>query len=509
MRSLKESMQLAGKCHIAWLDPDRDWMPTGGYEVAHDTGRWWDAMLRLEDATGFAIPPEVEAAMLRNLQRLTGNPDGLLMNDPSVDWLKEKARINPHNFREGLLAVTALVRFCDSAWARETGHRLIQTMDRCFQTDGRFDFTRLVCWGTVPHTEDPSHDQKSGQPWFDGTASSGRALEALVWFYEATGDALALDVAERVARHHLASTVNPDGSARAEILDPNNVGHNHSYLGTLRGLLLFGLLTNRNEYLDAVLATYRNSIWSHNITESGWTPHDLGRTRFPDETGDPVGEHASCGDVAQLALWLALRAGHTELLDDVERLVRARLLPSQIVDENNPRQDGAWGVYSHPFGQGSILDVFAAVTHSLTDICQHVVTRTEGGVVSVNLHFDTETPWATVRTRRSGRAACLIVVPKQPSELRLRVPGWTARETLRLTALGNPLPLHQDGHYLILSPRDVCAGAALEFEYDLPLRETVEILPVSGREFRLKWRGDEVVACDPKVPIYPAFANSG
>ncbi|NCO35281.1 MAG: hypothetical protein GW893_15655 [Armatimonadetes bacterium] len=508
MHSMEELLTLAGKCHIAWLDPDEDLMPTGGYEVAHDTGRWWDAMLRLENATGFAIPAEIEAAMLRNLHRLMGNPDALLMNDPSVEWLKEKARINPHNFREGLLAVTSLVRFRDSAWARETGHRLLKTMDRCLQSDGRFDFTRLVCWGKVPHTDDPSHDQKPGKPWFDGTANSGRALEAVVWFYEATGDCLALDVAERIARHHLANTVNPDGSVRAEIVDPNNVGHNHSYLGTLRGLLLFGLLTSQSEYVEAVTATYMNSLWRHNITESGWTPHDLGKTRFPDEKGDPVGEHASCGDVAQLALWLALRAGHTELLDDVERLVRARLLPSQTVDENNPRQHGAWGVYSHPFGQGSTLDVFAAVTHSLADIYQHVVTRSAEGVVSVNLHFDIETPWATVQTRRSEKGR-LIVEPKQRSEVRLRVPGWAPRETLRLEAWGNPLPLRWEGHYLIVSSRDVPAGAALELAYDLPLRETTEVMPVSRREFRLTWRGDEVAACDPEVPIYPVFVKGG
>ena len=46
-------------------------MPTGGYEVAHDTGRWWDAMLRLEEAIGFIIPDELEEALLRNLKTLT------------------------------------------------------------------------------------------------------------------------------------------------------------------------------------------------------------------------------------------------------------------------------------------------------------------------------------------------------------------------------------------------------------------------------------------------------
>jgi len=101
------------------------------------------------------------------------------------------------------------------------------------------------------------------------------------------------------------------------------------------------------------------------------------------------------------------------------------------------------------------------------------------------------------------------VEPKQRSEVRLRVPGWAPRETLRLEAWGNPLPLRWEGHYLIVSSRDVPAGAALELAYDLPLRETTEVMPVSRREFRLTWRGDEVAACDPEVPIYPVFVKGG
>ena len=105
-----------------------------------------------------------------------------------------------------------------------------------------------------------------------------------------------------------------------------HIGHTHSYCGTLRGLLLHGLATDDKKYVDAVASTYRNGLWGKAISHSGWTPHDQGKPRFHGPEGDPVGEHASCGDVAQIALWLALRAGQTDLLDDVERMIRARLL---------------------------------------------------------------------------------------------------------------------------------------------------------------------------------------
>ena len=167
-------------------------MPTGGYEVAHDLGRWWDAVLRLEEAIGFVIPAEYEAACLGNLQRLTDNPDRLLMNRRDIPWLRGEVRINPHNFRESLLAFGGLVRRRHSRWARKAGLHLVRVMDRSLRADGSFDFTRLGSWGHVPHTQDPSHTEVKRGGWFDGTATSGRSLEALVrsqslWPYVVSG----------------------------------------------------------------------------------------------------------------------------------------------------------------------------------------------------------------------------------------------------------------------------------------------------------------------------------
>jgi len=257
---LHARLQMAGAGLLAILDPEKEFMPTGGYEVAHDLGRWWDAMLRLEETLEFAIPAELEAAALRNLQRLTDNPDRLLMNRTDVPWLKEKAKINPHNFRETLLAFVGLVRRRQSLWARDAALHLARTMDRILQADGRLDYAGLGSWGQLPHTQDPSHTEAKRGNWFDGTATSGRAIEGLVWLYEATGAEEALDAARRIAEHHLALSTNRDGSVRHEIVDPENIGHNHSYHGTLRGLLLFGLLTGQRDYVDVVVATYRNAV---------------------------------------------------------------------------------------------------------------------------------------------------------------------------------------------------------------------------------------------------------
>jgi hypothetical protein len=379
------------------------------------------------------------------------------------------------------------------------------------------DYDKLAKVAGGPLSTDPLMVQRApAGEWFNATGTTGRALEAIVLFYEATGHAPAMELAKRLAEAHLRQVIDPGGKVRAELRDPGHVGHTHSYCGTLRGLLRYGLVSGEKQYVDAVAATYRNGLWGASISHSGWTPHDQGKIRFPNKEGDPIGEHASCGDVAQMALWLALQAGQTDLLDDVERLVRARLWPSQIVDEKNPRRDGAWGVYAHPFGYGAILDVFAAVLHSLADLHGQCVSPWRRGardIPTVHLHFDAETRELTVQSKR-GAEASLFITPKRMEEparqkpagdgvgLRIRAPAWATREKVRMTVGDRALPLDWDGPYLRVSSKDFVGGNAITLQHDLPPRQTVEEMPISHSRYALTWRGDEVVSCDPEAPIY-------
>jgi len=357
--------------------------------------------------------------------------------------------------------------------------------------------------------------------WRDTTGSSGRALEALVWFYEETGCDEVLDVASRIAACHLANSTNPDGSMRREIVDPAHGGHNHSYHGTLRGLLLFGLLTGQRQYVDTVEATYRKAVRGRLVKESGWAPHDLGKTGFPNEHGDPVNEPASTGDSAQLALWLALRAGCDDLLDDVERLVRARLLPSQCTwavgsltaGGRTPREVGAWSVYGpcHA-GKGCTPDVHAAVIHTLCDVYRDIITRTATGV-RVNLHFSAENEWLRTTATRSGGKARLSVRIKRPDNVWIRVPGWAPEASLRLTVDGQPLTPRRLGVFAWIPASALKAGSEIVLVHDLPERRTEEKMP-SGRTYTFAWYGDEIVGVSPQDgslsgSFYPKLENKG
>lgn len=128
-------------------------------------------------------------------------------------------------------------------------------------------------------------------------------------------------------------------------------------------------------------AAYRVNI-PRLVKESGYTSHNILIESF--------GETTSPGDAAQLALWLA-RAGNAEFLDDVDRLVRSRILPSQIRETpslhpisrfgKDATRDlekriigGYGGCHNHPHGHKvAVTDVTAADVHTLLDIYEHIV----------------------------------------------------------------------------------------------------------------------------------------
>jgi hypothetical protein len=390
-------------------------------------------------------------------------------------------------------------------------------MDRSLGVDGSFDFTELGSWEQVPHTQDPSHSEAKSEGWFDGTGTSGRALEALVWLFESTGESSVLDLARRVAEHPLEHSTSSDGKMREEIVNPDNAGHNHSYHGTLRGLLLFGLLAGQKDYVDVVEATYRKAVRNRIAMESGWAPHDLGKDRFPNDHGDPVTDPASTGDSAQLALWLALYAGCHDLLDDVERLVRARLLPAQLTEEDvrrHPgrefasREIGAWCIHgpSHG-GKGCTPDVLAAVTHSLCDIYRHICTQTEVGL-QVNLHLDYEDARVRVASSRDERRGEVSVRVKQPCDVLIRVPQWAPEDSVHVTVHGEEITAERLGMFAWVRGDILRDSGEVVMSYDLPERETEERMP-SGRCYR--FGGDEITGVTPQdepLSFYPAIRET-
>ena len=161
---LVTAMQRAAQCCLAWLDSRHHWRPTGGYEIAHDTGRWWDAMLRVQATTGFAIPAEQDAAMHDNLRALGDNMAGLLTNDGRTALPGGTAHVNPHNFRESMLAYSAMVRLRRDELALRLGRRLVETTRRMLEPDGQMAYARLAGLTKLPLSTDRPSVSTRGPP---------------------------------------------------------------------------------------------------------------------------------------------------------------------------------------------------------------------------------------------------------------------------------------------------------------------------------------------------------
>jgi len=478
------------------------------YDTAHNIGRWWDAMLQLEATTGFTISPSLEAKMLGNTVWFFDNPDNLCFNPPEVDEL-----VGPifelHSLRENLMALNALAYYRDNEWAVEQGHRMLETLTRMSTPDGGWDIDQSERFNRLGKPESGERYRKPN------VASSGRLIEALVWFYETTKDSLAFELADKLAAVHLEHSTSPDGSLNTTF-EPS---HTHSYLGTLRGLFLFGKMTNQREYIDRVAATYR-VMFPKIVKESGWCSHDLLK--------DKSAEVTSPGDFDQLAMWLALDAGHVDLLDDVERIVRARIIPSQITElpevelptglDRDQETGRLWGeeefvnvgerilgayggMQLEPHaGTRSTTDITAAVVHSLIDINTHWATYRPVGLM-INFHFDADNHSARVKSERGDQAKLTVELLGYDRAVFVRVPGWTPMDSVRLTVNGEGTPLNMVGQYAYVAAQG--EPTKIEMRYALPTKRTVET--TEGIDFTIDWRGDEIVGICPNTDFFPFY----
>ena len=135
--TLKEQVEFAGQNLLNSLEPEKNYLPywlfnekgDGWFRPGdqHNIGRVWDALLRLEDATGFDIPKEVETGMLSNLWEYCDNPSGILLDHPDPH---DARGWNIHSYRETMLAFNALVRFRNSKKAAKAGHTAIERMSK-------------------------------------------------------------------------------------------------------------------------------------------------------------------------------------------------------------------------------------------------------------------------------------------------------------------------------------------------------------------------------------------
>lgn len=504
--NLKGIMELGGQNMLDCCNPERNYLPyftipdpgAGAKDIAwnHNIGRWLDSLLRLEDTIGWKIPPERLTIMEDNLRKFCENPDSLPFG-PLDGWLGIKPDFYLHSLREYIFAVNSLVRYRKSAWAEELGHRMLETIRRASTPEGDWILTEFDTYVNLP-VKKPAEYMPHG--------TSDRLVEALVLYYQTAGDSLALELSDRFARYHLKNSTHPDGTLNIASLQGAPTGHTHSYLGGLRGLFLFGELTGQHEYIDAVLATYRVTV-KRIVRESGYANHDL--EQVPGKVTS-IPECSSPGDAAQLAMWLALRRGYTDLLDDAERWIRARIVPGQITEEQavdptgsvDNRFRGGWGASREP--QGAMMsypDVTAAVLHTLCDIYRHVAVRNESGL-TVNFHFNYNDKNVSIISQRSNLGK-VTIMPKEKLNVFIRIPQWTPQESVQIIVCGKTIPLKMIGDFAYIPRTLMSEQPEIIVSYGLPAKTTIDA--INGSEYQYQWRGDDIVGVIPNTSVRPFY----
>ncbi len=506
--NLKKNLELGGTNLLNCLCPQERYLPywhivvddrqVAEYEFrphcnAHNVGRWWNTMLRLHAWTGFDIEPAIETALLEHTWAMCDNPTGTLLEDPDPD--------NPrtwyiHSYRETMLALAQLASVRGDERAVAQGRRAITQMREASRDLTRWDLHR--CGALTNPDPVPG---SGGEP----TYTHGRALEGILAFYEATREPIALEEAERLADFHFQYTVRPDGRLAA-----GSGHHTHSYLNTLRGLLLFAMLKQQTERQKIILATYRNAVTSM-ITRSGYLTHDIG-----DATTRSGGDISSAGDIAHLALLLWDCFHEPDLLDDVERLVRARLVPAQVLDPmpirprcDDPANDafrdlpqrfvGAiGGSVGHARGQACVTDFTAAALHSLIEIDRRAV-DVDDESVRINVHVDAVRPGLCVKTRRDGTMREVSIQDQTGKPLWIRLPAWTPRDAARLAINDSPAAMDiQKGFVRI--PAASQGARRIRLRFLLPEEVTHEPwreTEATQDHLAFHWRGDEIIRVDP------------
>ena len=362
-------------------------------------------------------------------------------------------------------------------------------------------------------TADPSRAKhgNSAAPAY----THGRAIEGLLCFHAATGEPAALEEAERLADFHFGYLLNADGS-----LARGCGHHTHSYLNTLRGLLMLAVLQGSRERQELIYRTFREAVTGM-ITRSGFVTHDVGN-RYG-------GDVASAGDVAHVALLLWDLFADPGLLDDAERIARARLFPAQVrepvpirpVEAAGSRDcyrdlpnrfiGAIGGSVGHVRGQTCVTDFTAATLHSLIELWTRTV-DVEGEVVRVNFHFDRELTEVGVRAERDENGARVTVVNRTGKELRLRFPGWADEGTRSMIVNGRHVKTTVEDGFVVVAQGEGTTTSELRFavpeyeEEELSRDESAEEETVT-----FCWRGDEIVDVSsggPYLAPRPALCRS-
>jgi len=327
--------------------------------------------------------------------------------------------------------------------------------------------------------------------------TSGRLIGALLKYFRVTDDALAIDLAIRLADHNIAKAF----TATGELTQAAGT-HLHSTEGTVTGIIDLGRLTNDAEYVEVGKDVYDVGLrpWR---TGFGWAKESRDASRGR-------GEANNTGDLIQSALLLG-QLGWPKYFGDAERFIRNGLLASQIentgwIPASDGRPDADAHVYSRvperargafvfttPNGYHSYnTDLVGGAIQSLCDAWQATLTEDRTGC-HVNLFFNCDTEHVSLCSDlpKAGR---LSLTSHRGGHFSVRIPSWFDRTSLVVRVDGElrPAIIARDQIQFL----DLHAGSRVELLFPQVRQRTVEKVTGYEEDFTVDWIGDTVQSVD-------------
>jgi len=228
--------------------------------------------------------------------------------------------------------------------------------------------------------------------------------------------------------------------------------------------------------------------------------------------------------VFQIALGVRLSdAGLGDYWDDVDALVRNRLVEQQYVDLGVMRQIA--GLKPDDTSRDALLTKYqggftvswpttidrmmfgsniASGTFGLYH-AWHGITRFDkaSGVATVNLFLNRASQWMNVASWLPYQGK-VELTNKQATRADVRIPGWV--DIKEVNCFKNGAPIHAGRHNHRLLIRDLAPGDVIRLEFPQPTSTDHYYLPTFGHQYEITWRGSTVVGIEPRDGGFPGYA---
>lgn len=465
--------------------------------IPHVTGRAIDALFFIEEILGSPVPKRAEEVYTRYLLQCYDNEDSL----PSYYHPETKKRgVEFHNMREGLEGLIWLIKRRNNEMAKEYAYKMLRTLASITDEKG------LLSSELVKKIGREGIFQGIGEVQ---TTTAGRLVGPLFRYYKLTGDILALELADKYARSVMERSFTKEG-----LLTDLAGNHIHSITSSLSGILEYAVAINDEELIEKVRKVYEIGLREF-YSSYGWCK-ELAWL----ETDQ--GEVNQIGDLIQIQLLLA-KSRDPKYYSQAEVFMRSALLPSQVLENDfiveNPEPKGDFernmkeriiGGFGFPTPSAHLqtphspintIDITQGAVQAVCEFTKHIITQTELGI-QVNLLFSWENDSAKVESYlpREGK---LIIRPKKPLNILVRIPKHIVAESLNAEVNGKKVIGKRFGEYLLL-PND---STSCEFVVTFaPERyDTYEF--VYHKPYQISWFGEQVIGISPVSGIYPLFGE--